>query len=75
MADLLKELMTSVLGYRRFAAQGGDWGAFITTRLAHTWPQNLIGIHLNLLPLPRNPSVGAPRRTRAETTWWQWRAG
>jgi len=59
MADLLKELMTSVLGYERFAAQGGDWGAFITTRLAHRWPQNLIGIHLNLLPLPRNPSVWA----------------
>ena len=27
------ELMTEVLGYPRFAAQGGDWGAFITSRL------------------------------------------
>jgi len=23
--------MTGVLGYRRFAAQGGDWGSFVTS--------------------------------------------
>ena len=27
---LFAALMTDVLGYRRFGAQGGDWGAFIT---------------------------------------------
>ena len=27
-------LMMDVLGDRRFAAQGGDWGAFVTSRLA-----------------------------------------
>ena len=26
IADLFAELMSDVLGYRRFAAQGGDWG-------------------------------------------------
>ena len=30
--------MTDVLGYRRFAAQGGDWGAFITSRLGLRTP-------------------------------------
>ena len=29
IADLFASLMTDVLGYRRFAAQGGDWGAFV----------------------------------------------
>ena len=29
-------LMTDVLGYERFAAQGGDWGAFVTSRLGYT---------------------------------------
>src|SRR5690606_36065720 len=28
IADVFAELM-SVVGYRRFAAQGGDWGAFV----------------------------------------------
>ena len=28
ISDCLAELMTSVLGYSKFAAQGGDWGAF-----------------------------------------------
>ena len=29
IADCFAELMTDVLGYRRFGAQGGDWGAFV----------------------------------------------
>src|SRR6266498_1200403 len=30
IADVFAMLMTEVLGYRRFAAQGGDWGAYIS---------------------------------------------
>ena len=29
IADCLAELMTGVLGYGRFGAQGGDWGSFV----------------------------------------------
>ena len=54
MADCLAELMVEVLGYERFAAQGGDWGAFITARLGHAHADRLLGIHLNLLPLRRD---------------------
>ena len=32
IADCFAELMTDMLGYARFAAQGGDWGAFVTAR-------------------------------------------
>ena len=31
------ELMTDVLGYQRFAAQGGDWGAFVSSVLGHRY--------------------------------------
>ncbi|MGH6920982.1 MAG: epoxide hydrolase family protein [Geminicoccaceae bacterium] len=56
IADCFAELMT-VLGYERFAAQGGDWGAFVTSRLGYAHAQRLIGIHLNLIPIPRDPAM------------------
>ncbi len=34
-ADIWVELMQTVLGYGKFAAAGGDWGAFITNQLGH----------------------------------------
>ncbi len=37
------------LGYNRYVAQGGDWGAAVTTELAHLRPPELAGIHLNML--------------------------
>lgn len=37
------------LGYARWAAQGGDWGAAVTTVLGHMAPPALIGIHLNMV--------------------------
>jgi len=46
-ARLWHELMTSVLGYSTFGAQGGDWGGSITTELARVFPDSMIGIHLN----------------------------
>jgi microsomal epoxide hydrolase len=54
MADLLARLMTDVLGFGRFAAQGGDWGGYVVGLLAHTHPEALLGAHLNFLPLPRD---------------------
>jgi pimeloyl-ACP methyl ester carboxylesterase len=35
------------LGYSRFTAQGGDWGAFVTNDMAQQGPPELIGIHVN----------------------------
>jgi pimeloyl-ACP methyl ester carboxylesterase len=57
MADLFAELMSEVLGYAKFGAQGGDWGASIATRLGYAVPERLIGIHLNLLSIRRDPDI------------------
>jgi pimeloyl-ACP methyl ester carboxylesterase len=56
MAHLFAELMTDVLGYRKFGAQGGDWGASIASVLGWKYPERLTGIHLNFLPLSRDPN-------------------
>ena len=46
MARAWVELMKR-LGYSRFAAQGGDWGGFVTNLMAQQAPPELIGIHVN----------------------------
>lgn len=53
MADLFAALM-SALGYERFGAQGGDWGAFISTRLGYAHAKRLTGIHLNYMTVRRD---------------------
>lgn len=35
------------LGYERWAAQGGDWGAMVTSTLGAMEPRGLLGIHLH----------------------------
>ncbi|MDQ0711090.1 pimeloyl-ACP methyl ester carboxylesterase [Streptomyces luteogriseus] len=49
IADAWAELMTR-LGYDRFGAQGGDWGAGISRELGRVHPGRVVGVHLNLLP-------------------------
>ncbi len=68
IADLFLELMGEVLGYDRFGAQGGDWGASIATRMAYLAPDRLVGLHLNLLSLRRSPG-GIPDPTPEEQTY------
>ncbi len=48
-AEVEHRLMTEQLGYNRFGAQGGDWGAIISTSMARMFPKSLTGIHLNML--------------------------
>ena len=48
IADLLNKLLTRELGYQRYGAHGGDWGAGINTHLAAAYPERVIGIHLSV---------------------------
>lgn len=55
------------LGYRRYVAQGGDWGAFVTTALAQQRAPGLAAIHLNFAQtIPNNiPDKLLPDQKRA----------
>ncbi len=43
------------LGYDRYGAQGGDWGASVTTTMAEQQPAGLVGVHVNM-------AIAAPDR-------------
>ena len=51
MSDVFAALMTDVLGYDRFSAQGGDWGGYVVAGLGARYAERLCGIHLNFLPV------------------------
>ncbi len=53
IAQAFAELMGR-LGYARYGAQGGDWGAQIATRIGALDPEHCAGIHLNM-PVPARP--------------------
>ena len=53
IATAFAELMAR-LGYERYGAQGGDWGAQVATRIGALDAQHCAGIHLNM-PLGRRP--------------------
>jgi len=46
MARAWSELMKR-LGYTRYVAQGGDWGAHVTEQMGVLAPPELLGIHIN----------------------------
>lgn len=56
VADVWVELMRA-LGYERFAAQGGDIGAAVSTALGLRHAEHLIGIHLNYIPGSYRPFI------------------
>jgi epoxide hydrolase len=66
-ARLWHRLMTDVLGYARFGAQGGDWGNAITVQLAREFPDSLLGIHLNAT----GGAAGLDAESSAEERDWQ----
>jgi pimeloyl-ACP methyl ester carboxylesterase len=58
IADAWAELMRR-LGYERYVAQGGDWGAPVSIALAGRDPGHLAGLSLNY-PLPPRRGAGEP---------------
>ena len=76
ITEMLVRLMQDVLGYRRFAAQGGDWGASVTGRIGALHAEKVIGVHLNLLMIRRDASIfptvldAEQTRFKAELEHW-----
>ncbi|MGB6087531.1 epoxide hydrolase family protein [Parvibaculum sp.] len=70
IADLWHRLMTEVLGYERYAAEAGDWGSFVTSRLALQHADSVTGIHLTMLPLrPSLKHESQPPVSEEEAHW------
>ncbi|MGA0600217.1 epoxide hydrolase family protein [Caulobacter sp. KR2-114] len=64
-ARLFNTLMTQVLGYDRYLAQGGDWGAFVTSCLGFDHAAHVKAIHLNMIGFR---PAGGPT-SEAEVAW------
>ena len=64
IADLWASLMTDGLGYSRFAAHGGDWGAGITAGLGYAHPEQVVGIHVTAVSA--QPYLGPGSRELSE---------
>jgi microsomal epoxide hydrolase len=58
VAGMWHELMRNTLGFERYVAHGGDWGAAITSWLAFDHPGDLAAIHLTLGLLTRPLAPG-----------------
>jgi len=65
MASIFNSLMTKVLGYNKYLAQGGDFGGTIATWLGYDFPKTCTAIHVNIL-IVRHPD--GPQ-TKEEKEW------
>jgi pimeloyl-ACP methyl ester carboxylesterase len=65
VADLWHRLMRG-LGYERYGAEGGDFGAGVATYMALDDPGPMLGIHLHSLEYPPYTGPGSPPLSEAE---------
>ena len=65
IAKIMNKLMTKNLKYKKYIAQGGDWGAAICNWLGYNHPNSCKAIHVNCLTM-RHPK--GPRNTE-EKKW------
>ena len=65
ISDLWAKLMSENLGYQKFAAQGGDWGARVTAKLGLSHGDKVIGIHTTSTSSP-TPYQGPGTRELSE---------
>lgn len=72
VADLWDRLMREALGYTRYAAHGGDWGALVTATIGHRHADHLYGVHESLIGLLGfdYTSIGPDDFGVDERGWW-----
>jgi microsomal epoxide hydrolase len=65
--------LMELLGYDRYIAQGGDWGAGISTAVAALRPDRVMALHLNMIlgfpPDPADPLKGLNEAERKAQAW------
>ena len=64
IAGALAEVMRR-LGYERYGAQGGDFGAFIAPDLGRVDPEHVIGVHVNAATMGFIPFGDVPEQEQA----------
>lgn len=67
-AGLWHELMRA-LGYERYGAQGGDFGAGVATFMALDRPEPMLGVHLSNLEVPPYTGPGSRPLSEAELAY------
>ena len=76
IAQMWVDLMTETLGYEKFVAQGGDWGAAITTALGTNHSDSVDSIHLTMsstgTDVPEGVQLSADEKKFLQhRAWWQ----
>ncbi len=66
VGDMWRKLMVDGLGFKRFGAQGGDWGSTVTRRLGQAHDDVVGAIHINMM----QAVIGNPP-TPEEAAWQQ----
>ncbi|HEY6980891.1 epoxide hydrolase family protein [Reyranella sp.] len=79
IAALWHQLVHDKLNYRRpYGAQGGDWGAVVSSWLAFDhplkeekddWKSGVVGLHLNMMGLRPGIDLKSAELSAAEKTW------
>ena len=74
IAGLWHKLVHEKLNYRRpYGAQGGDWGAVVSSWLAFDHPKQdesgVLGLHLNMMGLRPGIDLGTEKLSAAEQAW------
>ena len=64
IAKVMNKLMINNLKYKKYIAQGGDWGATICNWLGYDHSTNCKAIHINCLTM-RHPKGGINKKERA----------
>ncbi|MBV9627763.1 MAG: alpha/beta fold hydrolase, partial [Xanthobacteraceae bacterium] len=68
-AALWNQLMTNVLGYNKYGAQGGDLANTIMTQLGRIHPESLVGLHFNGVGLGAAPAPPESEQPPEERAW------
>lgn len=70
-AKLWNKLVTEIIGHKKYVAQGGDFGALVTSYLGYLFPDTVKSIHINMFawgtPIPEEEQTPAIKKWLKES--------